>query len=52
MEKIDDAVLLDQACVLERRLDVKAAVLDENVLISRRSLLELTIATEQSALNP
>lgn len=43
-EKVDGGVLLDQGSILEGRLDVEHAILDEDVLLSGSGLLELSVS--------
>ena len=42
--QVDDAIVLDEVLVLERRLDVEHAVLNEYVLVGDGGFLELTVA--------
>ena len=46
--QIDDVVVVDQALVLESRLDNKNAILEEDVLISVGGLLELPVTAMPS----
>ena len=42
--QVDDAVVLDEVFVLERRLDVEHAVLNEDILVGGGGFLELAVA--------